>query len=139
MSRQKSIIDGTRGGVDLNHDTIIANVNCIIRNVTVKAHNVKYCVHIDATLNPWTVLLDNCYLWHDTGIPVGIGGHVGQYVEMTNCVVEYAGSSATQLEFSSITGTIKPGRGLMLDGCDFRNCGIVNVQELGSENVDRGA
>ncbi len=138
-SRGGSVVDGTRGSVDLGHDTIYATFNCILRNVTVRAHNVKYCVHLDAGIKAWTVLLDNCHFYHDTGFPVGIGLHANQFVVARNCIFEFGGASSSYphgVYCHNWNEQSAPG-GLTLEGCRFENCGIVRLDETGSEQPDQ--
>lgn len=139
-SRTNSIVDGTLGSNDYTKDTFKATATCVFRNLTIKAHNVKYCIHADANVGAYRLLVENCHLWHDTFYPMGMGCYADQHVELRNCVFEYAGSSPESYD----TGVFfhnwheqSAACSLVMDGCQSRNCGIVTLSELGSEQMDR--
>ena len=133
--RGETIIVGSLGGYDGTKDVILANRTCTIRDLTIQAHNVKYCVHSDSNTGAYEITLRNVHMIHTTGFCWGIGTHAGQYLEAHDCIFEMT----DDLQYGVYLHNWNEedgGSGLLLQDCSFVHCGIAHLQELGSDHVD---
>ncbi len=139
-SREGVVITGSIGAYDATKDIFLATETATLKNLTLVAHNVKYCVHSDSGSGAYTVTLENCHLKHDTGFMWGIGAHGDQHLVANNCIFEYYGSG---VEIAIHYGIYfhnwneqSAACSLTLTGCNFVNCGQVAGFELGSDCDD---
>jgi len=108
--------------------------DCIVKNLTIKAEDCKYCVHMD-NKNCGYVLFENCIFDSiNCNHPVGIGVFGGQNLNILNCVFR-SNFITTGLIIHNWNNQTKSTSVRIIDSF-FDNCGFINVDELGSDQTD---
>ena len=137
QSRDGTILQASLGGVDLTKDVLKINgKTMVIRNLTLDAHNVKYCLHID---NPSAMflLLDNLWCKHDTNFPIGIGLYANQHLYLRDVVRDYRGTADIDFGIWLHGGAAQAaGFEFVDEGGLSLNCGIAWVREMNSGRPD---
>ena len=124
-------------GDTVNRDTIKANKNALIKNLTVKGENVKYCIHDDSA-GDHILTIENCVLdkkvVDDYGSAIGTGLRGKQHIKIKNSTIrgdtrgiyyhnwdDQTEYGSLEIENSTIEGTSEYG---------------LYVQSLGSNMAD---
>lgn len=110
--------------------------NCKVKNLTIKANDCKYCVHLDSSTYE-TAIFENCVFLDvaNNNHPVGIGMHSGQVIELKNCVFRCLQNQRIGFFAHNWNNQSKPTK-LVVEGCLFDNCSFADIDELGSEQND---
>lgn len=115
---------------------IFVTADLVVKNLTLEANDCKYCVHADNT-DYKSLIVDNCRMIAKANVshPIGIGIRGGQTISVTNSILEHTvtgqyGAFAHNWNNQSAPSII------VFDKCFFKNCGFVNLDELGSEQED---
>ncbi len=125
-----------------NRDVIKCSFNSVVKNLTINAHNVKYCVHADA-IGDYTFNLENCVLDKTQidayGVAIGLGLRGNQHVKIKNCEIrgddrglymhnlnDQVSNCSLEIENSKIIGT--NASGIYASG--------INLESLGSNMSD---
>lgn len=142
----------TYGGIPINtipqawKHTFWLITTCTIKNLTVHANDVKYCVHQDSSGN-YDSLFDNCMFIHEEntsyfyGNIIGIGSRYKQYQRYHNCIFEFRCGISDGISESSAVywhnwNNQAGSTGLELKNCKCINCHILFTSDLGSNHDD---
>lgn len=122
MDRDSCIIQSLpTTGDTVKRDTLKCHFNMVVKNLTIKAENTKYCVHDDG-IGEHTFVLENCVLdkkaVDNYGGAVGLGLKANQHFKIKNCIVrgdnwgvyfhnfnDQSANCTLEIENSRITGT----------------------------------
>jgi hypothetical protein len=94
-SQSGVIINGPEAASSANEslvDCIHVVAKCLIKNVTLQAHNAKYPIHADQTNSVYDLWVENCTLHHlgsVTGLKydIGIGFYKDQKITLVGCTL----------------------------------------------------
>jgi len=116
--------------------------NMTYRNLTIRANDVKYCIHSDQNGSAIRQKVVNCLLQHSNGYPVGCGARASQILEFDSCVFEKLGDVATDGVVGShglfwhSTAIQTRATQLIVNNCTSINCGLSLIQEMASTKSD---
>ena len=115
---------------------IFARENIKVRNLTIEDTAGKYCAHLDATTYQ-SAIFENCHFIakENVSYPIGIGNHGGQNLVFKNCIIERTVNGLLGVFAHNWNNQSAPC-GLSFVDCYFKNCGFINLDELGSEQED---
>lgn len=127
---------------------LFAAVNTNISNLTIDVNDVKYCVHNDAgdpNKDGYEAIFTNCKFIHrgcennEYYFPVGIGARANQNNRFIDCEFEYRNPYASPVYgiFWHNWNNQSDGAELQVIRGKFVNCGIANLSDLGSTQVDK--
>jgi len=115
--------------------------NMTLKNMTIRANDVKYCIHSDSS-GTYKFYLDNVKLQHSNGFPFGIGCKVNQFIYINDCIFEKTGSNVS-VGTAGSHGIYwhnwddqSGATAFYVTDSNFINCGICYLFELGSDYTD---
>ncbi len=111
--------------------------NTIMKNLTIQANDVKYCIHIDGGTT-YTARYNNCHFKMDTTSNhiIGIGSYVNQRNIFTDCTFEGVSGTSGYGVFWHNALTQSGPTWLELVNPNFINCLPVELSEIGSNYSD---
>lgn len=148
IARSKNVIinaDGTTTP-DIpqpNRHGLMSQTTCHHKNLTIIAHATRYALHNDGG-QAYNATFENChFIYKDQdnsyGNPVGIGGLANQFLHFKECTFEIKGNITKSIEYGMIwhnTASNSPKTLIILENCNFINCGYMHIFDCGSNAID---
>ena len=107
-----------------------------VSNMTFRAKSCKYVAHIDSDTKFKNVLFENIsFDEDDCNTPIGMGVWCGNNILFKYCSIKRALPGGLGVLFHNWNDQPEDSK-TEFYGCKFKNCGYVDVQELGSQKND---